>query len=165
MKQYRHPRLRDVAFTAVLDALADPWRLRIVQQLLGADDGAFTCSDFPMTVGKATRSHHFQVLREAGLVRMQATGNRCLTALRRQEIEARFPGLLGVLSQSARAARPRKAPARPAATGSAKPAEHRNGRSTAAAARQAAAVEVSPPRANGRSRNAKARSAAPKRRA
>jgi DNA-binding transcriptional ArsR family regulator len=99
MKQYSHPALENVALAAVMQALSDPWRLKIVRQLLGsARDMEFSCGEFPADTCKATRSHHFQVLREAGLVRMRGDGNKCMTSLRREEIENRFPGLLGVIA-------------------------------------------------------------------
>lgn len=97
MKDYRHPPLRSVPLATVMQALSDPWRLKIVRQLLEAGDQEFTCSDFPMDVSKATRSHHFQVLREAGIVRMRASGNTCRTSLRRADLDKRFPGLLALV--------------------------------------------------------------------
>ncbi len=98
MKSYRHPALRSVTLPVVMQALSDPWRLKIVRLMLEAGDRAFTCSDVPMDVGKATRSHHFQVLREAGLIRMRPVGNTCQTTLRREEFEKRFPGLLAMVA-------------------------------------------------------------------
>jgi DNA-binding transcriptional ArsR family regulator len=99
MKQYQHPPLEDIPLALMMQALSDPWRLKIVRQLLASrEDMEFTCGEFPMDICKATRSHHFQVLREAGLVRMRGDGNKCQTSLRREEIEKRFPGLLGVIA-------------------------------------------------------------------
>ncbi len=83
-----------------MQALSDPWRLKIVRQLLEGGDQAFTCSDFPMDVSKATRSHHFQVLREAGFIRMRAAGNTCVTSIRRADLDRRFPGLLALIASS-----------------------------------------------------------------
>ncbi len=77
-----------------MQALSDPWRLKIVRHLAAVGDDCCTCGDIDMSVSKATRSHHFQVLREAGLVRMRSTGNKCQTSLRRADLEKRFPGLL-----------------------------------------------------------------------
>ena len=45
-------------------------------------------------VTKATASHHFKVLREAGLVMTRVDGARRFLTLRRAELDARFPGLL-----------------------------------------------------------------------
>lgn len=98
MKSYRHPPLPDVSLQAVMQALSDPGRLQIVRQLLEADGAELTCNDFSVEVGKATRSHHLQVLREAGLVKTRSSGNTCLTSLRREEVDRRFPGLLALVA-------------------------------------------------------------------
>lgn len=98
MKSYRHPALRSVSLPTVMQALSDPWRLKIVRLMLESGERSFTCSDVPLDVSKATRSHHFQVLREAGLIRMQPVGNTCRTTLRREEFEKRFPGLLAMVA-------------------------------------------------------------------
>ena len=48
-------------------------------------------------VPKSTGSHHFKVLREAGLIRMVPQGRRVLVSLRRADLEERFPGLLDAI--------------------------------------------------------------------
>ena len=98
MKRYSHPAIRTVPLSAVMQALSDPWRLKIVRHLAKAGNLECTCSDVDMTISKATRSHHFQVLREAGLVRMRSDGNKCQTSLRTADLEKRFPGLLKFIS-------------------------------------------------------------------
>ena len=50
-----------------------------------------------MPVGKAALSHHFAVLRGAGLVEQRDEGPRRVNRLRRAEFEARFPGLLDLV--------------------------------------------------------------------
>jgi len=79
----------------ILYALGDPLRLRIVGQLAAAD-AAISCGDLQVVkeVAKSTGSHQFKVLREAGLIRMMPQGRRVLVSLRRDDLEARFPGLL-----------------------------------------------------------------------
>lgn len=87
---------------AVLGALADPLRRRVVTVLaLDPADGDRSCSSFDLPVTKATRTHHFRVLREAGLVRQINYGNRSTVALRRADLDARFPGLLALLVEEA----------------------------------------------------------------
>lgn len=98
MKSYRHPAIRTVPLSAVMQALSDPWRLKIVRHLVSAGDMECCCSDVDMSISKATRSHHFQVLREAGLVRMRSDGNKCQTSLRRADLDKRFPGLLDFIA-------------------------------------------------------------------
>lgn len=102
MKRYRHPSLQSVSLLEVMQALSDPCRVAIVKQLAEAGDAEFPCGDFDVSVCKATRSHHFQVLREAGLVRMRTDGTKCMTSLRREEVERRFPGLLALVATTGR---------------------------------------------------------------
>ena len=95
MKPYTHPDLRDVTLPAVMQALSDPCRIEILRTLM--ESGELACGDIPLTVSKATVSHHFSVLREAGLVLTRTEGTRCMTSVRRAELEKRFPGLLDLL--------------------------------------------------------------------
>ena len=53
---------------AVMQALSDPCRVAIVQELLQARGRALACNEVRLEVSKATRSHHFEVLRAAGLI-------------------------------------------------------------------------------------------------
>jgi DNA-binding transcriptional ArsR family regulator len=82
----------EIELTAVLQALADPVRLQIVRELDGLDERA--CGLFALTVAPSTRSHHFRVLREAGVIRTRVAGTRRLVSVRRPELDGRFPGLL-----------------------------------------------------------------------
>jgi DNA-binding transcriptional ArsR family regulator len=101
MPSFTHPRLEDVALAAALHALADPARLAIVRRL--AEDGELSCSAAGcLEVPKSTLSNHFKILRGAGLIRTRSAGRDHLSTLRRDEFEARFPGLLQtVLAQPA----------------------------------------------------------------
>jgi DNA-binding transcriptional ArsR family regulator len=45
-------------------------------------------------VAPSTLTHHFRVLREAGVIRQREDGNRRWTTLRLDDLDARFPGLL-----------------------------------------------------------------------
>jgi DNA-binding transcriptional ArsR family regulator len=92
-----HPASGEIRLEDVLHALADPQRLRIVRQLASAE-ADLSCSDFGLPVTKSTSTHHFRVLREAGLLRQTYRGTAKMNRLRRQELEQLFPGLLdGVL--------------------------------------------------------------------
>ena len=77
----------------VLQALGDPLRLSVVRELDGLDEPR-ACGTFALPVSKSTASHHFRVLREAGVIQQRPEGRRKLTALRRDDLDARFPGLL-----------------------------------------------------------------------
>ncbi|MEU1348555.1 ArsR/SmtB family transcription factor [Streptomyces sp. NPDC005775] len=87
----------EVSVLGALSALADPVRLQLVRDLAGSDDWTRTCGSFDVPVGKAALSHHFTVLRGAGLVEQRDTGAKRVNRLRREEFEARFPGLLDLL--------------------------------------------------------------------
>ena len=50
---------------------------------------------------KSTCTHHFKVLREAGVIRQRLEGTTRLNSLRREELEQRFPGLLGSVLRAA----------------------------------------------------------------
>lgn len=68
---------------AVLKALADRHRLRIVNMLLRADGEAVCVCEFQPFLGlsQGTVSHHLRVLVEAGLVEREARGTRGYYAL------------------------------------------------------------------------------------
>lgn len=83
-----------VSLQAALDALADPVRRMILRELADQPDWTRACGTFDLPVGKATRSHHFAVLRQAGLIEQRDKGPRRLNRLRRPEFDRAFPGLL-----------------------------------------------------------------------
>ena len=87
------PPLESLELPRVLHALSDPVRLEIVRRL--AADGESACGAFPLPVSDATRSHHLKVLRAAGVTRTRVAGTQRFVSLRQDELDARFPGLLG----------------------------------------------------------------------
>jgi DNA-binding transcriptional ArsR family regulator len=90
----------------VLAALGDPVRLDIVRQL--ADRGEVPCGGFGLDLAKSTLSHHFKVLREAGLVGARSEGTSLMNYLEKDAIDRKFPGLLtGVLGPSLKTRRRR----------------------------------------------------------
>jgi DNA-binding transcriptional ArsR family regulator len=76
----------------VLHALSDPARLAIVRWLSDGDE--CTCGTFDLGLSKPTLSHHFRVLREAGVVRTRPEGRKRMLSLRAEDLDQRFPGLL-----------------------------------------------------------------------
>jgi DNA-binding transcriptional ArsR family regulator len=96
-----HPAREELELGAVLHALSDPVRLRIVATL--AADGARTCGSFRLPVTKSTCTHHFRVLREAGVIAQRPEGATRVNSLRRDDLEARFPGLLDRVLDAANA--------------------------------------------------------------
>jgi DNA-binding transcriptional ArsR family regulator len=94
-----HPDRDDLELPSVLHALSDPMRLRIVAGLAAGDER--TCGSFALPVTKSTCSHHFRVLREAGVIRQEQEGTARLNTLRRDDLDARFPGLLDSVLRAA----------------------------------------------------------------
>lgn len=94
----------EIELGAVLSALADPHRRRVIRALVHDADGSErSCTSFGLDLSKSTRSHHFKVLREAGLVSQVDRGNRSGVTLRRQDLDVRFPGLLALIGDEAEA--------------------------------------------------------------
>ena len=97
-----HPRRAELELPAVLHALSDPVRLRIVAGLV-AGEHERTCGSFDLPVTKSTCTHHFKVLREAGVIHQRQEGTARLNTIRRDDLEARFPGLLAAVLKAASA--------------------------------------------------------------
>ncbi len=95
-----HPLRAEIELREVLHALSDPVRLKIVAAL-DAADGEPNCRSFDVDVTKSTCTHHFKVLREAGIITQRQQGTSRLNALRRDDLEARFPGLLETILEAA----------------------------------------------------------------
>src|SRR6187402_1030440 len=97
MRPLFHPAIEDVTVEGILHALSDPVRVAIYAGIAGADC-MLTCCTFrkisEQTIPKSTLSHHFKILREAGLIRGERHGVEMRNTCRRDEINARFPGLL-----------------------------------------------------------------------
>ena len=96
-----HPARDEIDLPAVLHAFSDPQRLQIVREL-AADSEPRPCGTIELGVTKSTMTHHFRVLREAGVIRQERHGTTKLTSLRRDDLEVRFPGLLEAVLSSAR---------------------------------------------------------------
>jgi DNA-binding transcriptional ArsR family regulator len=90
-----HPPAAELELAAVLHALSDPVRLRIVRSL--AVEGPRTCGTFDVPVAKSTLSHHFRVLREAGVTLTEPDGTQRVVSLRSDDLNERFPGLLSAV--------------------------------------------------------------------
>jgi DNA-binding transcriptional ArsR family regulator len=98
--EIHHPDRNEIELAAVMHALSDPHRLEIVHRL--AEEGPRACGTFGFDISKSTMTHHFRTLRESGVIRQERKGTTKMTELRREDLDARFPGLLdAVLSASA----------------------------------------------------------------
>lgn len=97
-RELAHPAREEISLEDVLHALSDPQRLRIVREIAVAEAGELTCSHVGLPVTKSTSTHHFRVLRECGVLRQVYRGTAKMNRLRRDDLDALFPGLLdGVL--------------------------------------------------------------------
>lgn len=113
MRTPSHPARQDIQLPALFHALSDPVRLAIVAQLGAA--GERYCSELDVQLSKSTLSHHLKVLREAGVTWTRTEGTRRLTALRSEDLDDRFPGLLpAVLTAASGAAAGQEPAVRPA---------------------------------------------------
>jgi DNA-binding transcriptional ArsR family regulator len=100
-EEIAHPATEQIELAAVLHALSDPVRLKIVGALDSLDEGECAMGAIDVPVTKSTCTHHFKVLREAGVIRQRSQGTARLNTLRRDDLEARFPGLLDTVLRAA----------------------------------------------------------------
>jgi DNA-binding transcriptional ArsR family regulator len=94
-----HPPTEALDLATIMRTLGDPVRLEIVRLL--ALDEPRVCNDLSSALGvpPSTGSYHLRLLREAGITRTRAQGTLRLISLRRDDLEARFPGLVDVLTR------------------------------------------------------------------
>jgi len=99
MRFLYHPERKNISLAGVLYALGDPVRLEIVRQLAMKKEQC--CGDFDFAIAKSTMSNHFKILRESGVVLTRKEGTQHINALRSQDLEKLFPGLLEAVLNSA----------------------------------------------------------------
>lgn len=91
------PSVDSFDLTTILSALADPGRRALMAALYRESEPA-DCSvlaeDTDLDLSAPTISHHYRVLREAGLTRTVADGRKRIIQVRHEDMEERFPGLL-----------------------------------------------------------------------
>jgi DNA-binding transcriptional ArsR family regulator len=92
MRNYNHPAPTDFALDRIFNALSDPVRLDIVRHLARVTEA--TCGELDGGRPKSSMSHHFRILRDAGLVQTRVAGTVHQNTLRLDELESRFPGLM-----------------------------------------------------------------------
>lgn len=99
MRALKHPEASEFVLERVLYALSDPVRMEIIRRLDSMAEA--TCGELDVGRPKSSVSHHFRVLRDAGLMRTRTVGTAHMNSLRKDELERRFPGLLdSILSHS-----------------------------------------------------------------
>ena len=95
MRAAKQPPREQISLAEVLYALSDPARLDIVRGI--ADEGEQACNQCLVDMPKSSLSHHFKVLREAGIIATRIEGTRHFNSLRAGDLNARFPGLLSAV--------------------------------------------------------------------
>ncbi|MBF6212591.1 ArsR family transcriptional regulator [Nocardia puris] len=84
----------------VLGALQDPVRLEMVRRLSNAGT-AVRCGALYDVINKSTATHHFRILREAGIIeRLVIDGHTC-QRLRADDLESALPGVLPAIVDAA----------------------------------------------------------------
>ncbi len=97
-KSLPQPEREEIRVEAVLQALGEPVRLQIIRALADVPEG-IACGDIDLPVTASTRAHHLRTLREAGVLSTRTEGTRRISKLRREDLDALYPGLLtGILS-------------------------------------------------------------------
>ena len=92
MRPDYHPSAGDLQLVAVLHALADPIRLSVIRQV--ADGEPHACGTIITSLTPSAMTRHFRIPRESGVVRAEPCGTSKLLTLRREDLDARLPGLL-----------------------------------------------------------------------
>jgi DNA-binding transcriptional ArsR family regulator len=93
------PTVAELDLPVVLDALSDPIRLTILHRyLVDAAGGVRSCGWVGVDRPKSTLTHHFRVLREAGLLEQHQEGLTRSSRVRIEDVQQRFPGLLDLVA-------------------------------------------------------------------
>lgn len=100
-RPFVHPHIDSVTLESVLYALADSTRLEILRTLVSEGCPMNCSSAAPENLPKSTQSHHYQVLREAGLILSERRGTAVVNKPRCEEIQAKFPGLIQAIMAAA----------------------------------------------------------------
>jgi DNA-binding transcriptional ArsR family regulator len=98
-KELHHPDRDQIYLSAVLEALSEPTRREIVLRLL--EQGEAPCQVFDNYAPKTNLSYHYARLREAGVTRTRVVGPYRMLSVRKEDLAARFPGLLEAIVAAA----------------------------------------------------------------
>ncbi len=101
--EQEQPSRDEITLPKVLHALSDPVRLEIVLQLAGS--GEIACGCFGLVMPKSSLSHHFKVLRSSGVLLTRREGKEWVNSLRREDLDALFPGVLDSIIAAVRTGR------------------------------------------------------------
>nr|WP_042185221.1 helix-turn-helix domain-containing protein [Kibdelosporangium sp. MJ126-NF4]CEL16625.1 Transcriptional regulator, ArsR family [Kibdelosporangium sp. MJ126-NF4]CTQ89024.1 Transcriptional regulator, ArsR family [Kibdelosporangium sp. MJ126-NF4] len=96
--KFLHPDRDQIRIENVLLALGNPLRLGVVRVLDGG--GEHNCGSVLSVLdvtSKSTMTHHWRVLRESGVIWQRPSGRENLVTLRRDDLDARYPGLIDAI--------------------------------------------------------------------
>lgn len=99
MPNLTEPQRDDLRLVDVLHALSDPTRLGMVRALASGEKRA--CGEFETSLTKSSLTHHFRVLRLAGVTHTRREGRVHYLTLRDADLDVRFPGLLDTVLRAA----------------------------------------------------------------
>ncbi|CDO28393.1 ArsR/SmtB family transcription factor [Mycolicibacterium porcinum] len=88
------------ALPQLLAALQDPVRLEMVRRLHEAGE-AVKCAALYDGINKSTATHHFNILRDAGLTERVVSEGHIYQRLRADDVDAAMPGLLDAILEQA----------------------------------------------------------------
>jgi DNA-binding transcriptional ArsR family regulator len=94
-----HPDAEALDLATIMRTIGDPVRLAIVRELVDGREQACSALQASLGIPASTGSYHLRLLREAGVTRTRAEGTSRLISLRRADLDARFPGLVDVLTR------------------------------------------------------------------
>ncbi|GAY07704.1 transcriptional regulator, ArsR family [Pseudonocardia sp. N23] len=95
------PATDELRLETIMGALAEPLRMTVARELLvNSDDFDHPCGWFGFDRPKSSLTHHFKVLREAGVIHQRQYGLERRSRLRTEDLNARFPGLLELVAAS-----------------------------------------------------------------
>lgn len=95
------PARDELRLEVVMAALSEPLRMTIARELLLRSDAYdHPCGWFGFDRPKSSLTHHFRVLREAGVIHQRQYGLERRSRLRTDDLNRRFPGLLDLVAQT-----------------------------------------------------------------
>jgi DNA-binding transcriptional ArsR family regulator len=94
------PTREQLRLSDVLEALANPLRLQAVARL-SREPAVSGCAALMPEVSKSTASHHLHILRDSGVMSVLRDGRYLRLTLRRDDLDAAFPGLLDAILANA----------------------------------------------------------------
>lgn len=88
------------ALPQLLAALQDPIRLEMVRRLHDLGEPV-KCAALYEGINKSTATHHFNILRDAGLIERVVGEGHIYQRLRARDVDAAMPGLLDAIMEHA----------------------------------------------------------------